>query len=203
MNFLKKLIKVFQPSVPEVEQSTPERSQYLPEEKMPVDELFTVNFKENGGKFLYCESNEDLTETFVNILLENDWFETEALSYETQLYPLLDENNVKYINVKQPTFFFSTCESLIAEDGSILFSGKQLKDNKAHHLPLNLIIIAKTSQITRTKSDGLREIKRKYGSALPSNITAFNCFKEAPVEADFLSYGRSPKNLYLLLLEDL
>lgn len=203
MSFFKKLIQVFQPSEEVGDNSAVGKSQYLPEQKLPVDELFTSNFNENGGKFLYCETLDELNESFINILVENDWFETEAQTYETPLYSMLQENNIKYGDVKNPTFFFSGCESLIAEDGSILFCDKQIKNNKAHDLPDNIVIIARTSQMTRTKSDGLREIKRKYGSALPTNITAFNYFKPSTNESDFLGYGRSPKNLYLLLLEDL
>lgn len=203
MSFFKKLIKVFQPKEEQSEQATEVRGQYLPPKEMPVDELFTINFKNNGGKFLYCDSSQELEETFVNILLENDWFEKEARTFETTIFSLLEENNIKFEKVNKPEFFISSCESLIADDGAILFSDRQLKDNKANHLPINMVILAKTSQITKTKSDGLREIKKKYGSCLPSNITAFNCFKPSAVESDFLSYGRTPKNLYLLLLEDL
>lgn len=203
MSFFKKLIKVFQPKEEQSEQATEVRGQYLPPKEMPVDELFTINFKNNGGKFLYCDSNQELEETFVNILLENDWFEKEARTFETTIFSLLEENNIKFEKVNKPEFFISSCESLIADDGAILFSDRQLKDNKANHLPINMVVLAKTSQITKTKSDGLREIKKKYGSCLPSNITAFNCFKPSAVESDFLSYGRTPKNLYLLLLEDL
>ena len=41
---------------------TPEKDQsdkYLPKKELPVDELFTVNFNQNGGKFLYSESLEE------------------------------------------------------------------------------------------------------------------------------------------------
>ncbi|MHC5353048.1 LUD domain-containing protein [Myroides sp. LJL115] len=203
MSFFKKLLKVFQNTPSDTETEKEKRGQYLPPKETPVDELFTINFKSNGGKFLYCDSNDELEETFINILVENDWFEKEALTYENNIFSLLKDNNINFQDVNQPSFFIASCESLIADDGAILFSDRQLKDNKANHLPSNIVVIAKTSQITRSKSDGLREIKKKYGSCLPSNITAFNCFKPSAVESDFLSYGRTPKNLYLLLLEDL
>lgn len=203
MSFFKKLLTVFNSSPTVEQESVEERGQYLPETELPVEDLFTINFTNNGGKFLYCDSLEELSDTFVNILVENDWFETDAKTYEPDLHHLLKDNNIKYEGVHDVTFFISTCESLIADDGAILFSDRQLRDNKATQLPQHMVVIAKTSQITRNKSDGLREIKRKYGSSLPSNITAFNCFKPSAVESDFLSYGRTPKNLYLLLLEDL
>ena len=44
--------------------------------KLPVDERFTINFKANGGKFLYTAriSQEDLQlSSLTSILNENDW----------------------------------------------------------------------------------------------------------------------------------
>ena len=41
-----------------------DRGKYMPEIKLPIDERFTINFKANGGKFLYCE---DLNEVFGNL----------------------------------------------------------------------------------------------------------------------------------------
>ena len=35
-----------------------DRGKYMPEIKLPIDERFTINFKANGGKFLYCEDFE-------------------------------------------------------------------------------------------------------------------------------------------------
>ena len=200
MSFLKKIFKgIF--SNPE-EIGTPKESQYLPEIELPIDEEFTMNFRQNGGKFLYCETEDEVQEAFVNILVENDWFETEALTFERQLFPLLQDNRITYRSTLNPVFFIATCESLIADEGSVLFSSNQLAHLKTPELPNNIIIIARTSQITRNKSDGLREIKNKYLTEFPSNITAIKCF--SPTDNDsFLNYGSAPKNLYLLLLEDL
>lgn len=200
MGFLKKIIKSIL-SLSSKNKAETERGQYLPEQVLPVDELFTINFKNNGGKFLYCDTSDEMEETFVNILLENDWFETNALTYETGFELLLKKNNIIETTKTDASFLLASCESLIADDGSILFCDKQIKDQKINSLPKDIIIIARTSQITRTKSDGLREIKKKYASQIPSNITAINCFKESPTQ-DFLSYGICPKNLYLILLED-
>ena len=41
-----------------------DHSKYYPEEKLPVDEKFTYNFNKNGGKFIYCENWEEISETF-------------------------------------------------------------------------------------------------------------------------------------------
>jgi len=202
MNIFKKILGNLVPSLKEEENTSKDDSKYLPEIEIPVDELFTFNFKKNGGKFIYCENEIELHEYFISILQENDWFENEAITYEKNLQPFLIENRISFHNVVNPIFFLCTCESLIADDGSILFSSHQFIHHKSNELPKDIVVIAKTSQITRSKSDGLRGIKFRYGSNIPSNITTLQCFKEV-VNDDFLQYGIAPKNLYLLLLEDL
>ncbi|WP_396139738.1 lactate utilization protein B/C [Flavobacterium sp.] len=169
---------------------------------LPVDEKFTYNFKKNGGKFLYCENLNEVKDQFLNILEENDWFECEALCYEPKLYSMLDENKLLYDKPTNPKFLFASCENLIADEGSVLFSSNQIKQNKPNDLPNNIIILATTSQILEAKSDGLRVIKKKYEKDYPTNITTIKYFEKAKDE-DFLQYGSSAKNLYLLLLEDL
>lgn len=170
--------------------------------QLPVDERFTFNFKKNGGKFLYCENIAEINEQFENILEENDWFETQAMCLEPRLFKMLEENNITFTNVQKPSFLLTSCESLIADEGSVLFSSMQIKQHKPNDLPDNIILIATTSQIILSKSDGLREIKKKYTTDYPTNITTIKYFEKVK-EEDFLHYGSSPKNLYLLLLEDL
>ena len=184
------------------EEKDSQANPYEPQINTPIDEKFTFNFKNNGGKFLYCEDLNDLREQFENILEENDWFESEVLCNDEKLFSLLDENKLEYKDVKNPKFFFTICEDLISDDGSILFSSKQFKQYKASELPGDMIVFATTSQIVGNKSDGLRNIKKRYDKEYPSNITTIKYFEKVK-EEDFLHYGSSHKNLYLLLLEDL
>ena len=169
---------------------------------LSIDERFIFNFKKNGGKFLYCENKQEVAEQFENILEENDWFESEVLCYESSLFDLLDENKLIYQAPTKPKFLLANCENLIADEGSILFSSKQIKQNKPNELPANIVIIATTSQILNIKSDGLSAIKKKYERDYPTNITTIKYFEKAK-EEDFTQYGSVAKNLYLLLLEDL
>ena len=178
------------------------KSPYAPEVDLPIDEQFTFNFKANGGKFIYCENLSEISENFENILAENDWFESEVQCFDSRLFHLLDENKLNYTEPKNPKFFFSFCENLIADEGSILFSSMQLKHFKPDELPTNMIVFATTSQMVISKGDGLRGIKNKYEKNYPNNITTIKYFEEVK-DQDFLHYGSTHKNLYLLLLEDL
>ena len=115
---------------------------------------------------------------------------------------ILDENKLNYTAIKEPKFLLASCESLIAEEGSILFSSNQIKQHKPHELPTNIVIVATTSQIMTNKGDAMSAINKNYNKNYPNNITTIKYFEKAK-EEDFLSYGASSKNLYLLLLEDL
>ena len=53
--------KIFgQKSTSEEKLKNEERGKYMPDLKLPVDERFTINFKANGGKFLYCENMQEV-----------------------------------------------------------------------------------------------------------------------------------------------
>lgn len=179
-----------------------EKSPYTPEVKLPIDEMFMLNFKKNGGKFIYCENLEEISENFINILEENDWFEKEALCFDSRLFYLLDENKITHKETKSPNFILASCENLIADEGSIMFSSKQISHLKPHELPTNMVVFATTSQLMATKDDGMSVIKNKYEKGYPTNITTIKYFEKVK-EEDFLHYGSCHKNLYLLLLEDL
>ncbi|WP_269225580.1 LUD domain-containing protein [Flavobacterium eburneipallidum] len=179
-----------------------EFSKFTPDNEVPVEEQFVFNFKKNGGKFLYCENESEVKDHLEHIFEENDWFESEALCYEPELFNMLEENRIAFNQPTNPAFFLASCENLIADEGSILFSSKQIKQRKPNELPSNIVILATTSQIIRTKSDGLSVIKKKYVKDYPTNITTIKYFEKA-AEEDFTQYGSSAKNLYLLLLEDL
>lgn len=198
MNLFKKLFGSSQENSDEDNNS----SRPLFEQNIPVDEQFIFNFKRNGGKFLYCESLSELKEQFENILEENDWFESEAICFEPHLFPMLSENNIIFENTQKPKFLLASCENLISDEGSISFSSNQIKQRKPDELPVNMVIIAKTSQIIPGRSEVLSAIKKKYQKEYPSNITTIKYFEKAQ-EEDFTQYGSAAKNLYLLLLEDL
>lgn len=179
-----------------------EHSKYFPEERLPIDEKFTYNFNKNGGKFLYCEDWDELAQAFDNILLENDWYEKDVLCMDESLKKRFDGYNLNFVMNEKATFLLSKCESLVSNNGSILLSSNQIKEKKLQELPSNIVVFATTSQLVENISEGLRIIKSRSKKFIPSNITTIQDF-ECEKEKDFMSYGSSTKNLYLLLLEDL
>lgn len=197
--------KIFGGKSKSSEESVPnqERGKYMPDIKLPIDERFTINFKANGGKFLYCENINEVYTSFENIINENNWSDKSVFLIDNRLENLFSSFEFKTTHkTSESTYFFSTCEYLIADDGSILISSNQIAEKKLQELPPNFIIYSTTSQFVENIGDGLKGIKKKNKSSIPTNITTIKHFKTTE-DKDFLTYGSSAKNLYLLLLEDL
>lgn len=180
------------------------RGEHMPDLKVPVDEKFTIYFKKNGGKFIYCEDFDEVMDGLQNIISENNW-------QGHQFYTLDDRLKERFVNGKisftpyrkESDVFFTTCEHLIAQNGSILVCSNQIKEKKLSELPSNFIVFATTSQMVENISEGLKVIKKKYDKNIPGNITTLTHFQPtAENEKDFLSYGSASKNIYLLLMED-
>lgn len=200
MNLFKKLFSKKEKT--EASENSSDKSSYFPTDDVPIDEKFTYMFNKNGGKFLYCLTMDEIFEAFQNILEENQISEKDVYCINRRLGSKFNSTNFNFKEPKNNSFFLTTCESLIAKNGSILFSSNQIKEKKLNELPSKFIVFATTSQLTDTISEGMRKIKNQSKNLIPSNITTIQDF-ESKKEKDFMSYGSSTKNLYLLLLEDL
>ena len=181
------------------------RGQHMPDLNIPIDEKFTIHFRKNGGKFLYCDSSEEISQAIKNILDENSWQNHPFFIMNNDLEKKFSKEDITFTrNAKESEVFFTTCEHLIAQNGSILVCSNQLNERKLNEIPSNVIVFATTSQLVESIGEGLKKIKKRYGHSIPANITTLKHFQANEENSDdFLTYGSSSKNLYLLLLEDL
>lgn len=205
---MKKLFQSFfkSKSLDQDKEKTEQEYKYLPKKDELVENKFTLNFSSNGGKFLYATDKEECDDYFIKILEENNWTEKSILCFNSSFTKNYIPNNQIKFNKSNlnSNLFITDCEFLVAKDGSILVSAKQIQSYKSNDLPNNIIVMARTSQLSETLSKGLEGIRIKYLNNLPSNITSIKNFNKADDEdLNFLTYGSSAKNLYLILLEDL
>ncbi|MGA9270852.1 MAG: LUD domain-containing protein [Lutimonas sp.] len=168
-----------------------------------IDEAFVKKFIHKGGKFLYCSDQEEVERNLMQVLQENQW--NNVISHEEDLHQLLTRINSARTKKIIPSLPFLTfCECLVADDGSIMFSSRQLKDKKLKDLPSNFIVFAKTSQIVKDGRDGISGIRSRSEKNAPTIISSIKDFIIDKSDTDFMSYGlTNSKTLYLLLLEDL
>ena len=196
MNFFSKFFK--NPSTKEDPKDN--HSKFLPKKKAVIEERFVLKFIENGGKFLYCEDLVEVQENFNLILKENEWIKDDILIINPDLKQKYNLNNTFSYSLEETKCFVTDCENLIANDGSILISSNQIHEKKLNEFPQSLIILADTTKLKNTISEGLSEIKSNSKN-IPTNITTIKNFGISGKEKDFLRYGTSSKNLYLILLE--
>ena len=205
---MKKLFQSFfkSKSLDQDKEENEEEYKYLPKKDELVEDKFTLNFSSNGGKFLYATDLEECDDYFIKILEENNWTEKSILCFNSSFTKNYIPNNQIKFNKSNlnSNLFITDCEFLVAKDGSILVSAKQIQSYKSNDLPNNIIVMARTSQLSETLSKGLEGIRIKYSNNLPSNITSIKNFNKGDGDdLNFLTYGSSAKNLYLILLEDL
>jgi len=170
---------------------------------LTLDDAFVQNFIQKGGKFLYCTHQEDVNQNLLHIINENHWEKVVCINDDLKkTLTIIDVDSTSEINNDYP--FFTDCEHLISQDGSVLFSSEQVREKKIVDLPENFIVIAKTSQLVRNKSESLMGLRKTYHKDFPTNISSIKSYIPERVDDDFLSFGNNnAKNLYLLLLEDL
>ncbi len=179
-----------------------EKSPFLPQIKDPIEILFAKNFTKKGGRFIFCETASELNNNFNNILDENKWTEKNIFCNNENLILKFGLSFDSFnLELNQSNVFFTTCEYLIANKGNILVSNHQLKSFKLNELPINLIVFSSINQIESDVSAGMTKLKNKYKNKVPSNITTLKP-KKLIEENDFLSYGNSAKNIYLLLQDE-
>ena len=175
-------------------------SKLLPKKKAVIEERFILKFIDNGGKFIYCETIEELQENFNLILDENEWTSEDILIINSDLKKRYNLSNLFSSSLEETKCFLTDCENLIASDGSVLISSNQIHEKKLSEFPESLIIISDTRKLKNSISEGLSEIKSNSES-IPTNITTIKNFNKIKEDKNFLSYGTSSKNLYLILLE--
>ncbi|MEP5617606.1 MAG: lactate utilization protein B/C, partial [Flavobacteriaceae bacterium] len=114
------------------------RGDYMPNLRIPVDEKFTIYFKKNGGKFIYCENENEISDALQSIISENDWQNHFFYTLDSRMQSRFSSEKIQFTeNRKESDIFFTTCEHLVAHNGSILVCSNQIKEKKLDELPSN------------------------------------------------------------------
>jgi L-lactate utilization protein LutC len=164
--------------------------------------VFAKKFTEAGGKFIYIDKGDSVIDTFTKIKEENQWDKNNVKC----LSPALSKNlAIKKTNDiaenEDLKALVIECEFLLSNSGRMLISSNQIKNNKLDSLPDILIVIATSNQFVGDVSEGMTRLKSKYSKKFPTNITTINV-KNKFIEDDFLSYGNSAKDIYLIISDE-
>ena len=165
------------------------------------DLIFAKNFTNSGGRFIYIDEINSTKEIFEKIFEENQWNPENVCSLNADVAKNLEIKSIRKIDNKNVRALVTECEFLISNTGRILICNKQIKSNKIEDLPSVLIVLAKSNQFVSDVSEGMTMLKNKYKGNFPTNITTLNV-KNKLNEDNFLTYGNSAKDIYLILSDD-
>jgi L-lactate utilization protein LutB len=196
--FIEKVIpSLGETTVESTNEEQEEQNKFIPDPNDPDDVTFAKVFTNNGGKFFYCNDQEDFYSNFKQLLEESGW-----------KYPYCSNDTLKDILIPTELNFeedyqkadssISTCEFLIAFNGSVMVSGEQTKNLKIEQLPEALVVVAYTSQIVKNIGEGLRGIQTKYGKSRPALVTTIRTKDSITTMSD----SDRAKDLYIFLIED-
>jgi L-lactate dehydrogenase complex protein LldG len=168
------------------------------------DVTFAQEFTKVSGKFVYCESVDDLGKKLKYICFENKL--QNIFCFEDDLKQLLDEYEIAVCDDKTKILEVNTsisyCECLVARLGSVVVSSKQISGRRLIALPETHIIVAFTWQLVEDLKDALAFLKEKYQKKLPSSITFITGpSRTADIEKTLVLGAHGPKELFVFLVE--
>ena len=166
-----------------------------------IDLIFAENFTKSGGRFIFIDEINSTKEVFEKIFEENQWHSENVCSLNPNVAKNLEIKSIRKIDNENVRALVTECEFLISNTGRILICNKQIKSNKIEDLPSVLIVLAKSNQFVSDVSEGMTMLKNKYKGNFPTNITTLNV-KNKLNEDNFLTYGNSAKDIYLILSDD-
>ena len=166
-----------------------------------IDLIFAENFTKSGGRFIFIDEINSTKEVFEKIFEENQWDSENVCSLNPNVAKNLEFKSIRKFDNENVRALVTECEFLISNTGRILICNKQIKSNKIEDLPSVLIVLAKSNQFVSDVSEGMTMLKNKYKGNFPTNITTLNV-KNKLNEDNFLTYGNSAKDIYLILSDD-
>lgn len=182
-----------------------EDSPLYKDEEEPLDVTFAREFTQVAGNFVYCDGEISLIENL--ILLAESLKIKKILAWEPEIQQLLDQYGFPvYVTDQQLATAdagMTTCEALIARNGSIMLSNGNEAGRRLSIYPPVHIVVAKASQLVMDIKHGLQRMKEKYGSKLPTMIsTITGPSRTAEIEKMAMPGAHGPKELYVFLIED-
>lgn len=157
-----------------VEVSAPKYT--LPVEK-DLDIRFATSYTQAGGKFVFCENIKDAVQNLRELKMAHNW--NHVFCWENEIKDAFCDNNFQKgaigYTIETSAAAISLCESLVADDGTIIMNPKQASRRRLHCFPKTHIILADISRLAGTEAEGLEKFYALNKGELPSIIKLGSC----------------------------
>lgn len=147
--------------------------------KPPINEevgeavTFATKFLENGGLFIYTESEKEFAARMRQYIQEMGW--NKIWCADSKMQDILDRNDIAYHKEyckcdNGAVVGITTCEGITARTGSVILAGNKISERQVYSMSTTLIAYATIDQIFTSLKDGMTNIRRKNPDKMPSQI---------------------------------
>jgi len=135
-----------------------------------LDIHFAENFTAQGGRFIYCPTASDIITTLKLIKQESRW--DHIFCWENEIKDLFAEfafqkGSVGF-TIENSDAAISLCDSLVAENGRIVFNPKQASRRRLPCFPKTHIILADVNRLEENLAIALERFQEEHRQDLPS-----------------------------------
>jgi len=195
------LIEKTEPPYPIIDQ---ESSVYR-ELTEPLDVAFAEELVRIGGKFVYCESEDEFISVLQSFIVEKDW--GVLFCQDPKLHHLLKSGGIPYVShtdhILDARIGLTRCEYLIARLGSVMVSSRLSPGRKITVYPEIHVVLGFTSQLVPDLEQALTDLKKKYRGDFPSMVSLVSGpSRTADIEKTLVMGAHGPKELFVFLIDD-
>lgn len=166
---------------------------------------FAQQFDASGGNYIYCENTSHFFKQLNEFAEGMGW--DYIYTWEDELYEPLSKAGMRQVRKGKQLDLahasLTTCEALIADSGSILFTSSQNDQHRLMVEPPVQIVIAYYSQLLINMEEAIDHLAIRYGNQLPSYVEFVNgpCQTRA-LEMERVKGGMGPNEIYLFFIDD-
>lgn len=142
-----------------------------------LDIRFATKFIQANGKFVFCEDLKEAIEGLRMLKAERNW--SHIFCWENEIKDAFCESNFQKgaigYTIENSDAAISLCESLIADEGTIILNPKQASRRRLHCFPKTHIIITDVAHLAGTEAEGLERFYALNKGELPNIIKLGSC----------------------------
>lgn len=171
-----------------------------------LDIAFATKFIEAGGKFIFAENMREAMESLKMLKADHNW--GHIFAWENEIKDAFVDNNFQRgaigFTIENSDAAISLCETLIAEDGTIILNPKQASRRRLPCFPKVHIIITDVTRLTGSETEGLEHFYKRHKGELPSVIKLGHCNNGHFYDKQRLILNaEGPEEVYVILLDEI
>jgi len=171
--------------------------------KAGLDIEFAENFIRNGGKFVYCEGIQEAVDSIRFFTQQENW--DKIYCAEETLQRILTHAGLPFTDNPNELIVrkvgMTTCDFLIAQTGSIVFSTQSASGRRFFSALDTQIVIGTVAQIQPDLKSAFKLIKEKFTIKMPSMFSIMNGLSRIEDIDGDIQQGLGTKQLFLFLID--